>query len=207
MPVKPKKTTKAKTAKMLKEPAAKKAKKVKKSAAKKAIAKKTKKATKPAAKKTAKRIVARKSRATKTVKKNKSGKRKPAKTSVKKAASKAAWRISPEISQSVLQIDTWKKGDLKIEHLKVYRTGWIIVDQLPDLSGYSPDEGINIFEEFEFDEHQLHDGAKEASIFPNELPAEERARLHALSEEELEEEGWTLETVTRFKGPLVVEEV
>ena len=46
-----------------------------------------------------------------------------------------------------------------------------------------------------------------ASIFPNELPAEERERLLALSEEELEEEGWTLETVTRFKGPLVVEEV
>jgi hypothetical protein len=196
MPVKPKKTTKARTAKTLKKPAAKKAKRVKKSAAKKAVAKTA--------------------RATKTAKKQKQGKRTAAKQPSKKAASKrvrrtpikkTAWRISPEISQSVLQIDTWKKGDLKIEHLKVYRTGWIIVDQLPDLSGYSPDEGINIFEEFEFDEHQLHDGAKEASVFPDELPEEERARLNALSEAELEDEGWTLESVTRFKGPLVVEEV
>ena len=200
MPVKPKKTTKAKTAKMLKKPAArpaaKKAKKVKKSAVKKAVAKTA--------------------RATKTAKKQEQGKRTAAKQPSKKAASKrvrktpirkTAWRISPEISQSVLQIDTWKKGDLKIEHVKVYRTGWIVVDRLPDLSAYNPDEGVNIFEEFEFDEHQLYDGSKEASIFPNELPAEERERLLALSEAELEKEGWTLESVTRFKGPLLVEQV
>ena len=200
MPVKPKKTTKAKTAKMLKKPAArpaaKKAKKVKKSAVKKAVAKTA--------------------RATKTAKKQEQGKRTAAKQPSKKAAServrktpirKTAWRISPEINQSVLQIDTWKKGDLKIEHVKVYRTGWIVVDRLPDLSAYNPDEGVNIFEEFEFDEHQLYDGSKEASIFPNELPAEERERLLALSEAELEKEGWTLESVTRFKGPLLVEQV
>ena len=66
---------------------------------------------------------------------------------------------------------------------------------------------LYIFEEFEFDEHQLHDGSEEASIFPNELPAEERERLLALSEEELADEGWTLESVTRFSGPLLVEQV
>ena len=201
MPVKPRKTTK-------------RAKKVKKSAAK-ATAKKAKKAKKPAVKKFAKKSVAKKSRA-KTVKKHKQSKRQPANKSVKKAAKKraaktptqkTAWRISPEISQSVFKIDTWKNGDLKIEYLKVYRSGWIIVDQLPDLGGYNPDEGINIFEEFEFDEHQLYDGSQETSNFPNELPAEERNRLLALSEEELADEGWTLESVTRFSGPLVVEEV
>jgi hypothetical protein len=201
MPVKTKKTTRAKKAEKTKKPA------------RKAPARKAKK---PAAKKTAKKAFAKRDRATKTVKKQKQGKRKPAKQSSKKSASKrvpkrpiekAAWRISPEISQSVLQIDTWKKDDLKIEHMKVYRTGWIIVDQLPDLGGYNPDEGINIFEEFEFDEHQLYDGSKEASIFPTELPAEERERLLALSEAELEDEGWTLESVTRFKGPLLVEQV
>ena len=200
MPLKTKKATRAKRAKKVKKPAVR------------ANAKKPKKAKKLAAEK----AVAKKSPAKKTVKKRGQGKTKPAKTSMEKVASKrvpktpiekTTWRISPEISQSVLQIDTWKKGDLKIEHLKVYRTGWIIVDQLPDLSGYNPDEGINIFEEFEFAEHQLHDGANEASIFPNDLPAEERARLHALSEAELEDEGWTLETITRFKGPLFVEEV
>ena len=203
MPVKPKKTTKTKKAKKVKKPAAK------------TTAKKAKKAKKSAVKKSAKKSVAKKSRA-KTVKKHKQSKRQPANKLVKKAAKKrttkkttkkTAWKISPEISQSVFQIDTWKKGDLQIEHQKVYRSGWIIVDQLPDLGGYNPDEGINIFEEFEFDEHQLHDGSIGASIFPNELPAEERQRLLALSEEELEEEGWTLESVTRFKGPLVVEEV
>jgi hypothetical protein len=204
MSVKTKKTTRAK-----------KAKKAKKAAAK-ATAKKAGKAKKLAAKKNVKNLVAKKYRAKKIVKKHKQAKRKPAKQSAKKAATKrvaktptekTAWKISPEISQSVLKIDSWKKGDLKIEHLKVYRSGWIVVDQLPDLGGYNPDEGINIFEEFEFDEHQLYDGSKETSIFPKELPAEERERLLALSEEELEEEGWTLETVTRFKGPLVVEEV
>ena len=115
--------------------------------------------------------------------------------------------VSPEISQSVLKIDTWKKGDQKIEYLNVYRTGWNVVDQKLDLAEYNPEEGINIFEEFEFDEHELYDGSEEASIDPNELPAEERQRLLALSEAELAEEGWTLESVTRFRGPLVVEQV
>jgi len=178
------------------------------------IGKKAKKAKK--ARKTAKKAIAKKSRATKTTKKQKQGKKQPANKPVKKAAkkrvakkpaTKTAWKISPENSRSVVEIDIWKKDDLKIEFLKVYRSGWIIVEQLPDLSGYNPDQGINIFEEFEFDEHQLHDGSEETSIFPNELPAEERERLLALSEEELADEGWTLESVTRFSGPLLVEQV
>lgn len=179
-------------------------------------AKKAKKPKKPTVKRTAKKPVAKKSAAKKTGKKPKQGKRKPAKKLSKKAANKrvtkkptenAAWKVSPENSQSVVRIDIWKKDDLKIEFLKVYRSGWIIVDQLPDLSGYNPEEGINIFEEFEFDEHQLHDRSEETSNFPNELPAEERERLLALSEEELADEGWTLESVTRFSGPLLVEQV
>jgi hypothetical protein len=144
------------------------------------------------------------------------GTRKPAKASVKKAANKrvaksptekTAWRISPEISQSVVDIDIWKKDDLKIEHLKVYRSGWIIVDQLPDLSGYNPDEGVNILEEFAVEEHQLLDGSEGTSFFPKELPSEECERLMTLSEAELVDEGWTIESATRFTGPLVVEEV
>jgi hypothetical protein len=201
MPKKPKRTTKAKRAKKVKKPAVR------------ATAKKAKKAKKSATKKIAKKAVAKTSPAKKTAKQ---GKKKPAKTSVKKAANKrvvktpketTAWRISPEISQSVVDIDIWKKGDLKIEHLTVYRTGWIVVDQLPDLSGYNPDEGVSIFEEFEFKEHQVLDGSEETSSFPKELPSEECERLMALSEEELVDEGWTIESATRFSGPLVVEEV
>ena len=197
MPLKPKKTTRAKKSKKVKKPAAK------------ATAKKAKKAKKPAAKKTAKNAVTKTSPAKKTVKKQKQGKTKPVKKSVRKAtnkrvaktpAEKTAWKISPEISQSVVEIDTWKKDTLSIEHLKVYRSGWIIVNQLPDLSGYNPEEGINIFEEFEFDEHQLHDASQVTSFFPNELPFEERERLMALSDAELVDEGWTLESATRFKG-------
>ena len=192
---------------------AERGKTVKKAAAK-AAAKKSRKGKKPAAKKTAKKPVAKKSPAKKAVNKQARGKpekpgKKPAtKKGVSKSpAEKTTWKISPEISQSVYKIDTWKKGDLKIEHLKVYRSGWVLVDQRPDLGGYNPDEGINIFEEFEFDEHQLYDGSEQTSLFPDELPAEERGRLLALSEEELADEGWTLESVTRFKGPLVVEQV
>jgi hypothetical protein len=204
MAVKAKKMTRAKKAKNVKKPAAK------------ATARKAKTTKNPASKKTAKKTMAKKSRAAKTIKQHKQQETKPAKRSVKKAANKpvtkrpsvkTTWKISPEISQSVLTIDTWKKDDLKIEFLKVYRSGWIVVNQLPDLSAYNPDEGINIFEELEFDEHQLYDGSQETSIFPNELPAEERGRLLGLSEEELADEGWALESVTRFKGPLVVEEV
>jgi hypothetical protein len=181
-------------------------------------AKKAKKAKKLAIKKTAKKAVAKKSSVKKAVKKsaNKSGKRKPASKAVKKAANKqiknkpaekSAWKISPENIRSVVELDIWKKGDLTIEFAKVYRSGWIIVNQLPDLSGYNPAEGINIFEEFEFDEHQLDDGSQADSVFPNELPSEERERLINLSESELAEEGWTLESVTRFSGPLLVEQV
>ena len=186
-----------------------KAKKSKKPAAK-VPTKKTRKAKRLAAKKTAKKVAAKKSRATKTVKKQKLGK-KPARQSVKKVAkkraAKTAWRISPEISQSVVDIDIWKKDDLKIEHRTVYRSGWIIVDQLPELSGYNPDEGVNIFEEFEFKEHEVLDGSQETSFFPKELPSEECERLMSLSEEKLEDEGWTIEFATRFSGPLVVEQV
>jgi hypothetical protein len=190
MPVKPKKTTKAR-----------KAKKVKKPAAKKGVAKKG---------------VAKKPPAKKAVKKNKAGKKTPSKQSTKKAANKrvaktpekkTAWRITPAISQSVVEIDIWKKDDLKIEHLTVYRSGWIIVDQLPDLSGYNPDEGVDIFEEFEFEEHQVLDGSEETSVFPKELPADECERLMTLSDAELMDEGWTIELATRFSGPLLVEEV
>jgi len=78
---------------------------------------------------------------------------------------------------------------------------------LPDLSSYNPDEGVSIFEEFEFKEHQVLDGSQESSFFPKELPTEECERLMALSEAELVEEGWTIESATRFSGPLVVEEV
>ena len=39
---------------------------------------------------------------------------------------------------------------------------------------------------------KLHDASEETSVFPNELPAEERERLLGLSEEELADEGWTL---------------
>ena len=204
MPVKPKKTTKTKRAKKLKKSAAK------------PTAKKAKKAKKSAAKKSAKKAAAKKFLAKKTANKQKQGKRKSAKPSVRKAAKKraaktptqkTAWKISPEISQSVLKIDTWKKGDLKIEIQKVYRSGWVLVDQLPDLGGYNPDEGVSIFEEFEFDEHQLYDGSEQTSLFPNELLGEERNRLLTLSEAELVDEGWTLESATRFSGPLVVEQV
>ena len=204
MPVKTKKATRAKKSKTVKKPATK------------ATPKKAKKARKPAAQKTAKKAVAKKSPARKTVKNKKPGRRKPAKTSVKKAANervakspteKKAWRISPEISQSVVDIDIWKKDDLKIEHLKVYRSGWIIVDQLPDLSGYNPDEGVNVLEEFAVEEHQLLDGSEGTSFFPKELPSEECERLMTLSEAELVDEGWTIESATRFTGPLVVEEV
>jgi hypothetical protein len=179
-------------------------------------AKKAKKAKTLAVKKTAKKSAAKKSRAKTTAKKHKEEKRTPPKKSLKRAANKratkkpaekTAWKISPENSHSVVEIDIWRKDDLKIEFLKVYRSGWIIVGQLPDLSGYNPDQGVDIFEEFEFDEHQLHDASKETSVFPNELPAEERERLLALSEEELADEGWTLESVTRFSGPLLVEQV
>ncbi len=202
MAVKTKKTARAKRAKASKKPATKAA--VKK-------AKKVKR--KSAAKKTAKKAIAKTSPAKMTAKK---GKKASAKTSVKTAAKrhvaktaqeKTAWRISPEVSQSVVEIDTWKKDDLKIEFLKVYRSGWILVDKLPDLSGYNPDEGVNIFEEFEFEEHEVLDVSQETTLFPNELALEERERLMALSEAELVDEGWTIESVTRFSGPLVVEEV
>jgi hypothetical protein len=205
MPGKTKRTTKAKRTKT-----------VKRKPAVRATTKKARKSKTRAAKKIPKKAAAKTSPAKKTAKRHKQGKRKLAKTLVKKVTDKrvaktpkekTAWRISPEISQSVVDIDIWKKGDLKIEHLRVYRSGWIIVDQLPDLSGYNPDEGVNIFDEFEFEEHQLLEGSEETSFFPKELPSEECERLMALSEAELVDEGWTIESATRFSGPLVVEEV
>jgi hypothetical protein len=212
------KRTKPKKAKKTKKPARKAiASQAKKSAAGKTARKAISKTAKRLAKKPAKKAVKKafgKSSVQETSGKQEEGTSAPASEWAMEAVSlpetpveATAWRISPEVSQSVLKVDTWSKGDLKIESRKVYRTGWIIVDQRPDLAEYNPDEGLNIFEQFEFDEHELYDGSEEASNVPNELPAEECQRLLALSEEQLEEEGWTLESVTRFKGPLIVEPV
>jgi hypothetical protein len=216
MAVKAKTRTKAKKAKKTKKPARKAtASQAKKSAASKTARKAIGKTAKRLAKKLAKKAV-KKSSVRETAGKQEQGTSRPASEWATGAISQTvpeppveatAWRISPEISQSVLKVDTWSKGDLKIEYLKVYRTGWIIVDQRPDLAEYNPEEGIDIFEEFEFDEHELYDSSEEASISPSELPAEERQRLLALSEAELAKEGWTLESVTRFRGPLLVEQV
>lgn len=203
---------KAKRTKKVPKAAAKtRARQARKSAGRKAAKKSAKKAaSKPIKKKVAKKPSAPK-RGKKTARgaasANKGAKKAAGGRVAKPSAEKTSWRISPEVSQSIVKIDTWKKGDLKIEYLKVYRSGWVVVDEKPDLGEYNPDEGINIFEEFEFDEHQLYDGSEQASIVPNGVPAEERERLLALSEAELEEEGWVLESVTRFKGPLVVEPV
>jgi hypothetical protein len=203
---------KAKRTKRVSKPAAKtRARQAKKSVGSKAA----KKSAKKAAGKTIKKAAAKKPSTPKMAKKaardaasaNEGAKKAAGARAAKAPAAKTSWRISPEVSQSVLKIDTWTKGDLKIEYLKVYRTGWVVVDQKPDLGEYNPNEGINIFEEFEFDEQQLYDGSEQASIVPNGVPAEERERLLALSEAELEAEGWVLESVTRFKGPLVVEPV
>jgi len=206
MPAKFRRTKRAKTRSM-KKPAGK----VTVKQAKKSTGRKTAKKT---ARKTAKKVVAKKSSARKAfessrraVPAGKAAQVPSGKQASEAPAADTAWRISPEISRSVLKIDTWKKGDLKIEYLKVYRTGWIVVDQKPDLAEYDPEQGIDIFEEFEFDEHELYDGSEQASIAPHELPGEERQRLLALSEAELAAEGWTLESVTRFRGPLVVEQV
>jgi hypothetical protein len=220
MAVKTKKRTKAKKAKKTKKPARKaNASHAKKSAAGKTARKAISKSAKRHAKKPAKKAVKKafgKSSVQETAGKQEQGTSAPASEWATGKVSQPipetpvearGWRIRPEVSQSVLKVDTWSKGDLKIEYLKVYRTGWIIVDRRPDLAEYNPDEGLNIFEEFEFDQHELYDGSEEASIVANELPAEERQRMLALSEEELEEEGWTLESVTRFKGPLIVEPV
>ena len=220
MAVKAKTRTKAKKAKETKKPARKAtAGQAKKSAAGKTVRKAIRKTAKRLAKKPAKKAVKKafgKSSVQEAGGKQEQGTSAPASEWATGAVSQpvpetpveaTAWRISPEISRSVLKIDTWKKGDLKIEYLKIYRTGWIVVDQRPDLAEYNPEEGIDIFEEFEFDEHELYDGSEEASIAPNELPDEERQRLLALSAAELAEEGWTLESATRFRGPLVVEQV
>ncbi len=212
MAVKAKRTKGAKKQARAKKSGAKAAaRQARKSASRKAA----KKSAKKAARKTVKKAAAKNRSAAKSAKKaararapaNKGAKKAAGGRAAKASAEKTSWRISPEVSQSILKVDTWTKGDLKIEYLKVYRTGWIIVDQRPDLDQYNPDEGINIFEEFEFDEHELYDGSEQASIVPNGVPAAERERLLALSEAELEAEGWMLESVTRFKGPLVVEPV
>jgi hypothetical protein len=211
VPTRARKTKRAKTKRMTKPARKVTVKQAKKSAGKRTAKNATKKGRK-AAKKISKNVVTKKSSARKAVKSSKgavlAGKAPNAPSGKPETpTARTAWRISPEISRSVLKIDIWKKGYLKIEYLKVYRTGWIVVDQKPDLAEYNPEEGVDIFEEFEFDEHELYDGSEEASIVANELPAEERQRLLALSEAELADEGWTLESVTRFRGPLVVEQV
>ena len=53
----------------------------------------------------------------------------------------------------------------------------------------------------------IDDQVRLFSFFSKELPQQECERLMTLSEEELEGEGWTIESATRFSGPLVVEEV
>jgi hypothetical protein len=193
-------------AKMIKK--AKKRKNTKKAATKKAAAKKAG-AKKAGTKKSAVKKALKKTAIKKT--KQKPSKKLATKTSKKqtrrKPEKKLGWKISPENNSSIAEIDVWKKDDLTIEFVKLYRSGWIIVGEKPDLSGYDPVAGLDIYEEFEFIDQQLDDGSHANAVFPNELSVQERERLASLSETDLEDEGWTLESIIRFSGPLSIEQV
>ena len=97
--------------------------------------------------------------------------------------------------------------DLKFRRIQYWTRGTIWLNERPDLSNYKEEEGINLYEVFEFPEYSFFDGHHEWQ-FPKGMSEEARQRIIALDEEaDLSDDGWEVEeSETWFYGPLVVEE-
>ena len=109
------------------------------------------------------------------------------------------------------QYGQWREGkfhpELKFRRIQYWTRGTIWLNERPDLSNYKEEEGINLYEVFEFDEYTFLDGHHEWQ-FPPTLSEEAKQRIIALDEEaDLSDDGWeVVESETWYYGPLVVEE-
>jgi hypothetical protein len=103
----------------------------------------------------------------------------------------------------------WVEGgfdsELQFRRIQHWSRGSIWLEESPDLSSYSEDEGINLYEKFEFDDWTFEDGHHEWKFPPN-ISEEDRKRILALDEEsDLSDDGWeVVESETWFYGPLEV---
>ncbi len=114
------------------------------------------------------------------------------------------WRIEPTGKNCIHERREFA-GDHDVAMIIYWRSGHIVVDELPDLQSHDPDDGIAISA---FDDWQFRDGSTELEI-GEDTPAEERQKIEQAfaedGEDGLETLGYDiLDTTYLFLGKLKV---
>jgi hypothetical protein len=114
------------------------------------------------------------------------------------------WRIEPTGKNCIHERREFS-GDHEVAITIYWRSGYIVVDELPDLTDYDPGEGIEISS---FDDWQFRDGSTELEI-GEETPDDERAKIEEAFSEDgedgLEALGYTIwDTTYKFSSDLKV---
>ena len=121
------------------------------------------------------------------------------------------YKITPEFKKNVTEIEVWKKGDQYLKRIHGWRWGEYIAEEEPDLSGYDPEEGIDVLS-LNGEQGDLDDGQYEEWLFPEGMDEEDQQRILDAWESDWHEGitdlGWEeWESELWFRGPLNVEEV
>jgi len=105
----------------------------------------------------------------------------------------------------------WEKGGYEqhpqFRRVQHWSHGTIWLDKRPDLSNYNEEQGLNLYEQFDFQDWTFEDGRHEWT-FPEGMSEEARTAVLSLDEEgDLTDGGWeVVESETWFYGPLVITE-
>ena len=106
-------------------------------------------------------------------------------------------------------IGRWSKGgydaELQFRRTQYWSRGSIWLEECPDLSSYQEEDGINLYDRFEFDEWTFEEGHHEWA-FPQGMSEEIIAVIIEADEEgDLSDAGWeVIESETWFYGPLII---
>ena len=121
------------------------------------------------------------------------------------------YKITPEFKKNVTEVEVWKKDDQYLKRIHGWRWGEYIAEEEPGLSGYDPEEGIDVLS-LDGEQGDLDDGQYEEWEFPEGMDEEDQQRILDAWESDWHEGitdlGWEeWESELWFRGPLNVEEV
>ena len=123
------------------------------------------------------------------------------------------WKLSTVEKKSCVQIEFWTKDGLTAQREIGWRWCWAKYETKPDLGDYDENKDqIELYSLGDVHDMEQDDGCWEEWSWPDDMDADEIARLEELYDEDgdegLENEGWTLDDTEYWvHGPLELEEV
>lgn len=128
----------------------------------------------------------------------------------------AWWKVSTVQKKNVYEHELWQKDDMVIRRVTGFRWGTMLIeteDDSPPVLDQTDGPGADAVDmyntEYNYELDMLDDGWYGDTIWPDDMPDDERERLEELWEEESysgwEEDGWVqYETECWFHGPLEI---